>query len=553
MRPWSLRMVPAAWAPALVLALTLICAPAAAAQSFTYAEDCLTNVDNATVHVPPSVSLQLPSGDAVAAGDTVAVYTAEGRCAGHGVWSDSDGVTLAAAGPNAVDASTSGFASGEPLKFEVFDVSTGSAADVGTSASFAPCDGDMPICRDDGAYATDTFHEVASFDAATGTASTLTRSITTTDGWNLLSVPVEAPEPSFGATLPTCASGFFFSNSTGYASIRTGDPVAPGRGGFFKCAADTTSVSGQAAAPTVEVSAGWNIIGAFEDTVAVSAITSSPAGIVESDFFGLSRGYEPATKLYPGEGYWVKVQEAGTLDLSGASGPALARSGGSAAGGGRSSAVATARLILTDATGQTATLALQRGLSDDERERHALPPVPPRELFDVRFETGYGAAALSPDGGTGARGAAHGIQVQGAAFPLDVRLETEGDVPPIRLASSRQDVTLSADQPAATLTQATARMTVEAAPPVQAFSLGKSRPNPLRSEAKLEYTLPEEADVSIALYDLLGRRVAQLVRRTQRPGTHQARVDGRSLSSGVYFVRMSAGSFQETRRLTVVK
>ena len=112
---------------------------------------------------------------------------------------------------------------------------------------------------------------------------------------------------------------------------------------------------------------------------------------------------------------------------------------------------------------------------------------------------------------------------------------------------------MSAAQPAAQIQESTDRIGVTAAPTPDEFRLGKASPNPIRRGAELEYTLPEESEVSIAVYDVLGRRVARLVDEKRRTGVHRARIDAGTLPSGKYFVRMRAGTFRQTRQLTVVR
>ena len=88
--------------------------------------------------------------------------------------------------------------------------------------------------------------------------------------------------------------------------------------------------------------------------------------------------------------------------------------------------------------------------------------------------------------------------------------------------------------------------------------LSGSYPNPTRGAATIEYGLPEAGEVTMAVYDALGRRVATLAEGRQAAGRHQIRWDGRSaaggrLASGLYFVRLEAGGQVRMRRLTIVR
>ncbi len=80
-----------------------------------------------------------------------------------------------------------------------------------------------------------------------------------------------------------------------------------------------------------------------------------------------------------------------------------------------------------------------------------------------------------------------------------------------------------------------------------------SYPNPFRKQATVEYTLPEQTDVRVALYDVLGRRVATLEEGNKQAGRHQIQLKGSDLSSGVYFGRLEAGGETRTQKITVVR
>lgn len=86
-----------------------------------------------------------------------------------------------------------------------------------------------------------------------------------------------------------------------------------------------------------------------------------------------------------------------------------------------------------------------------------------------------------------------------------------------------------------------------------AYALHTARPNPSSGRAAIRYDLPEAADVSLGVVDVLGREVARLVEGRVEAGTHEAAADVSSLPSGVYVVRFRAGTFAATRTLTVAR
>jgi hypothetical protein len=87
----------------------------------------------------------------------------------------------------------------------------------------------------------------------------------------------------------------------------------------------------------------------------------------------------------------------------------------------------------------------------------------------------------------------------------------------------------------------------------QSFQLSANYPNPARRSTTVEYSLPQSEHVTLEIYDLLGRVVATPVDGTRRAGRHTARMDVGQLSSGIYIVRLQAGSFSGTQKMMVAQ
>lgn len=85
------------------------------------------------------------------------------------------------------------------------------------------------------------------------------------------------------------------------------------------------------------------------------------------------------------------------------------------------------------------------------------------------------------------------------------------------------------------------------------FSLSASYPNPFNERATIQYGLPEDARVKLVVFDLLGREVLRLVDENLRAGQYEVVVDSAPLASGVYFYRLTAGSFTDSKRMVVVR
>jgi hypothetical protein len=85
------------------------------------------------------------------------------------------------------------------------------------------------------------------------------------------------------------------------------------------------------------------------------------------------------------------------------------------------------------------------------------------------------------------------------------------------------------------------------------FPLDQNYPNPFNPTTTIKYELPEDSHVSLKIYDVLGREVLSLVDRVETAGQHQVVLNASNLSSGVYFYRLKAGDFTDTKRLLLLR
>jgi len=84
-------------------------------------------------------------------------------------------------------------------------------------------------------------------------------------------------------------------------------------------------------------------------------------------------------------------------------------------------------------------------------------------------------------------------------------------------------------------------------------SLMQNYPNPFNGETVLRFLISDYGDVSLKVFDLLGRAVAVVVNEKLSPGTYTRHWNARGLSSGVYFYRLQSGGYTESRRLILVR
>ena len=85
------------------------------------------------------------------------------------------------------------------------------------------------------------------------------------------------------------------------------------------------------------------------------------------------------------------------------------------------------------------------------------------------------------------------------------------------------------------------------------YSLDQNYPNPFNPISKINYSIPKTCFVKIKVYDLLGKEVTTLVNENKPIGNYTVKFDGSKLVSGIYFYRMEAGSFSQTKKLILLK
>ena len=96
-------------------------------------------------------------------------------------------------------------------------------------------------------------------------------------------------------------------------------------------------------------------------------------------------------------------------------------------------------------------------------------------------------------------------------------------------------------------------------PPIPTvYSLSRNFPNPFNPETTLRYPLPKISDVSLVVYNLMGREIIRWDEDAQPPGNYQKIWNGRNQSgspvaSGVYIYRLIAGDFARTRKMVLLK
>jgi photosystem II stability/assembly factor-like uncharacterized protein len=87
----------------------------------------------------------------------------------------------------------------------------------------------------------------------------------------------------------------------------------------------------------------------------------------------------------------------------------------------------------------------------------------------------------------------------------------------------------------------------------KSFSIAQNYPNPFNPTTSIKFDIPKSSFVKISIYDISGKEVATLVNEQLQPGTYETDWNASAFSSGVYFYKILAGNYTETKRMLLIK
>lgn len=365
------------------------------------------------------------------------------------------------------------------------------------------------------------------------------------EGWNLVSVPLDVLNWDRLILFPNTASEVY-----SYQGKYTQEDVLTfGQGYWLKYSSpQNILINGwQITSDSVQLRKGWNIVGSITDSVIVSSITTDPPEILESQFFEYNSGYFNAEKIKPMEGYWIKAASEGKLYLSQATSS-------------KSKNVNNAEKLdeLNSLTFEISSKkqTLYFGKSKN-RFYGELPPLPPTDAFDVRFETGK-FIELIPDKFQNTFEFTILIQSNNIPIKITWNIKDEDEISyQLRNKSDKNQIISGVGTLEINQVKNISLIVTNIIVPKE-FALYQNYPNPFNPTTEIKYALPGVSRVRLSVFDVLGREVAVLFTGIQEAGYHNQRWtpenNGLNLSSGIYFYKLDAVSVNNpTTRATEIK
>ena len=397
-----------------------------------------------------------------------------------------------------------------------------------------------------------------------------TSTITNYPNWDLLSVPLASDNMSVTSIFPDATSSAFKFDG----SYKSTDNLENGVGYWLKFNdSSKTNIYGDEINEPIPVKKGWNIIGPYNKEVSIDQITSNPDNIKASSIYGFTNHYFLADKLKIGRGYWIKVNQDGEITFTDTSPlgkkPIFKKPD--------TEPSISFDIIAFD--GVNDSIKLTFGLDslatngyDPLLGEEELPPLPPLGVFDVRLEipdtliTSYSDyRPLAVDCYE------HKISYQLGDSSLGLTLRwnlPEGVTLNLSDMFGGTIFNIYADAGEGSYTIGNteinnAKLTLCYSNLIVAqhdkdlipdnYNLSQNYPNPFNPTTHIQFGLPRESKVSLVIYNILGQKVAELVNQQLKAGYHEVEFNSSKYSSGIYFYRIQAGDFVETKKMILIK
>jgi hypothetical protein len=294
---------------------------------------------------------------------------------------------------------------------------------------------------------------------------------------------------------------------------------------------------------------GWNTIGALSSRVDIqrigfTAIDDRPAPTAEYTqragvwAYRTNMGYQQVSALFPGKGYWIKVNEDGFLNMT------AQKSSINVASALENKVAGFDKINVADNAQKNTNIYAGNNISNANYE---LPPLPPAEMFDVRFSNNNYATNYEDEAV---------VLLQAVTYPVSVTFENPranySVVDPVTgfvygtvKAGNTENVIINESK--ANAFKLVAEVVEET------FFVNVAQ-NPVTSNnAEINFGINEDANVSLAIFNSLGNEVAKLELGDIKKGIHNKNINVANLASGSYIVRLIAGNEYRTFMMNVVK
>ncbi|NGP88934.1 FG-GAP-like repeat-containing protein [Fodinibius halophilus] len=388
-----------------------------------------------------------------------------------------------------------------------------------------------------------------------------TQSYNIKEGWSLIGLPVEAGPGDIDSLMSLVSNGAIYSYNGTYQQV---DDIQAGQGYWAKFS--TQELQELTGLPetelTLSLKKGWNMISGVGGALDVADIKDKNGVIVPGTVYSFDQSYAQADTIRPGAGYWIRASEAASITLThpellanskaAKEKPALAKS---------SEQVEDPfdELIISSGDYQRTLYFGDKLPENTKMASYSLPPLPPGPVFDARFKNDtrliegndlYVKINKLPETAVTVE-----TQMQSMAeySHFTVKEYADGQLLKKYRVGTNKEFRLAHSETDLVQMSPANGSSVSGSKLPDSFKLKQNYPNPFNPTTQIRYSVPEATEVTLEVFNILGKRVATLVDEQKDPGNYQVTFDGANLASGIYLYRLQAGSYVATRKLILAK
>jgi len=356
-----------------------------------------------------------------------------------------------------------------------------------------------------------------------------TASLNLSEGWNLISVPLKRQNMFYKDLFPS-SNSFAYTYQNGY---QRKDTLELGKGYWLKFpVAQNVTIQGvNNNELSIPIKTGWNLIGGLNGIIPVTAVQTNPPNILNSPFYEYNSGYQISNQIVKGKGYWVKSNSDGELILS-ISGLKLSNNQL------KFSFDEYATLEITDNQNSTKLFITNKVIN---KEYFELPPVPPSNIFDVRFDDETNVMFKAEK---------KLVRIQGDFSNIRLKFKSIESVDVLKinfldgneyLLDNGREISIDSKYAKEFFVEVLEKTTNRQEERKNIF-VSEVFPNPFNSSTKIRFYIPQKSEnhnqffAEIKIYDLLGCLINHNS-RVVNSGYNEFHIEfnEHNLSSGLYF------------------
>ena len=378
------------------------------------------------------------------------------------------------------------------------------------------------------------------------------------EGWNLVGVPTSPSNANYTAVFDdvTPITDPYLWDGSNYVQTTT---VESGVGYWLKISESGSQAFADAAVNnlTLNLTSGWNMISGPACVMTWGDISDGGNILIDETLYSYSNGYVLSSALLPGSGYWVRTSGAGSITMD----CAAAGKAGSFASNQAVNLDNFGMLTVNDEAGMSQSLFFGGTLDAAiDARQFSMPPKGQAGDFDVRFH----------DSSRLGEGEEQIVRIQSSDYPMTLKVDrmpqalfgpviveelVNGEVVESHTVSSDGEITIR-DERVTALRIKSINNVLDALP--ETFTLKGNYPNPFNPSTQVVFDMPEAGQVSVQVYDMLGRNVMSIpVQDVAAGAARQLVVDASSLASGTYLyhlrVEMASQTLTKVGRMTLLK